>query len=85
MLRDEIEVIKSVLLKQRDVLHSFWDTLYRQESQDDIYGARGDIYLLPQTRLSHRVVERLRLEVDRRIEDFEELLIQTDSIQNTVR
>ncbi|KAL8823816.1 MAG: hypothetical protein Q9191_005525 [Dirinaria sp. TL-2023a] len=83
MLRDEIEVIKSVLLKQRDVLHSFWDALYRQGSQDDIYDIPGDIYSLPSTSLPHRVVERMRLEVDRRIEDFEELLIQTDSIQNT--
>lgn len=85
MLREEIEVIRSVLVKQREVLHSFYKTLYKCGTQEDIYDMPKDSSLPRSTSLPHRVVERVRLEVDRRIEDFEELLSQTDSIQNTVR
>ena len=34
--------------------------------------------------LAHKIVERMRYEIERRLEDFEELLIQADSVQYTV-
>ncbi|KAL8734120.1 MAG: hypothetical protein Q9166_001605 [cf. Caloplaca sp. 2 TL-2023] len=82
-LREEIEVIKSVLTEQNETLCSLWSSLYSPDDvrEDVSYDVRGEDKM--RHSLSHRVVERMRNEIERRIEDFEELLDQADTIQYT--
>lgn len=76
--REEIEAIKAVLIQQKGTLDDLRSILFKHSRQErDDSAAREDT-------LRHHVTDKLRKQVQQRLDSFTELQMQVDRIQALV-
>ena len=80
--REEIEAIKAVLTQQKGTLDDLKSILFKQSPRRD--GRIGYYSAQTDDSLRHQVTEKLREQVQQRLDNFTELQMQADRIQGLV-